>query len=257
VTVPGRDVEIRGERRARRFARRAGCALAVVAFGCTSPKPEASPTRGKPIASVDAKDRGPDGSHLGALTQLASAPWGQRLDKRRTFSLPFPDAAHWTHVKFWGVTTLAGWRYGDDHHAVAAAFTFDPPEQPASIEGCARSFAEWGLVRAHAFDLDVGDARVSDVFWPGARGGQPATVRIFVLDAQRRSVFGVSRYPSAYAVYPAWTDACLVVGLSVPERDVGALASEVRDRLVRDALPSLVAKPGEGQKALEAKIDVD
>jgi hypothetical protein len=67
----------------------------------------------------------------------------------------------------------------------------------------------------------------------------------------------VSRYPSAYAIYPAWTDACLVVGLSVPEDDVGPLAAQVRDRLVRDALPSLVAKPGEGQRALEAKIDVD
>src|SRR5207245_1831843 len=155
----------------------------------------------------------------------ASAPWGTRLDKRRTFSMPMPDAAHWTHVKFFGVTTLAGWRYGDDHHAVAAAFTFDPPQTPASIEGCAQRFTDWGIVRANAFDLQIGYARITDVHWTGARGGQPSTVRVFVLDAQRRSVFGVARYPSAYAVYPAWSDACLVIGLSVPEDDAGALAS--------------------------------
>jgi hypothetical protein len=251
----------------RGLRRAAAVAFASISFACipallvacahsktaTTPTTAAAPSS----SSMSAHTLGPEGTDLEALTQLATAPWGERLDKRRTFSIAFPDAAMWTHVKFFGVTTLAGWRYGDDHHAVTAAFVFDPPDFPASIDGCAQKFAEWGLVRAHAFDLDVGEPRVSDVYWPGARGGQPATVRVFVLDAQRRSVFGVARYPSAWAVYPAWTDACLVVGLSVPEGDTGALASRVRDRLVRDTLPSLVAKPGEGQKALEAKIDVD
>ena len=240
----------------------AATAAMAAMLACAHPKATTPSATATAAASASASSSagaklGPEGTHLEALTQLETAAWGERLDKRRTFSLALPDAASWTHVKFFGVTTLAGWRYGDDHHAVAAAFTFDPPDYPASIEGCAQSFADWGLVRAHAFDLEVSDARVSDVYWPGARGGQAATVRIYVLDAQRRSVFGVARYPSAYAVYPAWTDACLVVGLSVPEDDVGPLASQVRDRLVRDALPSLVAKPGEGQRALEAKIDVD
>lgn len=235
----------------------ASSSILLLAASCAHPKTTTSTSSTATAIASASKVGGPDGAHVDALARLASAAWGSRLDKRRTFTLPFPDAAQWTHVKFFGVTTLAGWRYGDDHHAVAAAFTFDPPEVPASIEGCAQRFADWGVVRANAFDLQIGDARVSDVTWTGARDGQPSTVRVFVVDAQRRSVFGLARYPSAYAVYPAWTDACLVIGVSVPEDDAGTLAGKVRDRLVRDALPSLVAKPGEGPKALEAKIDTD
>lgn len=234
--------------------------FSIAGVSCARSKPattSASPVSSKASSNDAVVVGGPDGSHYEALARLASAPWGERLDKRRTIALPMPDAPAWTHVKFFGVTTLAGWRYGDDHHAVAAAFVFDAPSVPASLDGCSQSFANWGSVRADAFDLKIAYARVTDVPWAGARGGQPAIARIFVVDAHRRSVFGVARYPSAYAVYPAWSDACLVLGISVPEDEAGPLAAQVRDRFVRDALPSLVAKPGEGQNALEAKIDVE
>ncbi len=169
--------------------------------------------------------------------------------------MPLPDADRWTHVKFWGVTTVAGWRYGDDHHAVAAAFSFASTKAPATLDSCGARFIRWGKSNASAFELSVGEPRIDEVAWLGGPTG--ARVRIYVLDAERRSVFGLHRYPSAFAVYPAWTDACLVVGVSVPADDWPEIAGEVRDRLVRDALPAFVAKPGAGQLALEAAIDVD
>jgi len=33
-----------------------------------------------------------------------------------------PDADHWMRVKFWGVKSLVGFRYGKDHHAIVAGF---------------------------------------------------------------------------------------------------------------------------------------
>ena len=44
-------------------------------------------------------------------------------------------------------------------------------------------------------------------------------------------------YAVAYATYPAWKGACLVVGAAVPARDEGQRAIEVRDRFAKDVLP--------------------
>jgi hypothetical protein len=244
------------------------CALVVLASGlglggCGGNSAARGPA-GAP-STIGSTRVGPnDAEHEAAIAHLAEAPWGMRIDKRRTFSLPLPDGGNWTHVKFWGVTTLAGFRYGDSHHAVAAAFVFASTKSEATVEGCSRRFLEWGRAHAKAFDLDIGEPRVDVVPWLGApppeKLAAPATtesmVRIYVLDAERRSVFGTSRYPSAFAVYPAWKDACLVVGVSVPGDDA-PLADAVRDRLVRDALPAVVTKAGQGKLALEAAIDID
>lgn len=216
------------------------------ASGATTPKPDA---------------RGPTSPHPEALARLAAAPWAARVDKRHVVALPLPDGAAWTHVRYWGVTTLAGYRYGDEHHVALAVFSFGPPAGGATplstVDGCAARFAEWGLARAKAFDVEVGDARVDDVAWPPAHASGPSSTsaKVFVLDAQRRSILGTKRYAAAYAVYPAWTDACLVVGFAVPERGAADTARAVRDRIVRDALPGLVVKPGAGALALEARSD--
>ncbi|GAC1573196.1 MAG: hypothetical protein NVS3B20_04970 [Polyangiales bacterium] len=181
-------------------------------------------------------------------------------------SLPLPDAVAWTHVKFWGIETLAGYRYGDTHHAVAAAFTFPmgstrptgPTEQganrDAALDHCLDRFTAWGKKQAKAFDILIGEPRVDTVAWHA--GGATVTAKILVLDVDRRGIFGNKRYRAAYAVYPAWSDACLVVGFAVPELESPELAGALRDRMVRDALPSVVARANAGSDALEAKCDV-
>lgn len=199
-----------------------------------------------------ADSRGPSSSHPEALGRLVDAPWGTRVDKRRTVSLPLPDASAWTQVRFYGVTTVVGFRYGDSHHAVAAVFAFDA-RGDASVDRCAARFAAWGRPRAKDFDLVVGDPRVETIAW-GPKGEK---AKIFVFDTIRRSIFGETTYAAAYAVYPAWKDACLIVGMAAPDRDAGSAASTLRDRLVRDALPALVVRPSAGAQALEAKIDFD
>ncbi|MGZ3451094.1 MAG: hypothetical protein ACXVEF_15930 [Polyangiales bacterium] len=236
--------------------------FALVFVGCTSAPPRAAspaPAASSTLGSGAAVDtRGPNGDHDAALGTLADAPWSARVDKRHTIALPLPDGPAWTHVKYWGVTTLAGWRYGDEHHVALAAFSYPPPGGTATVEVCAERFAAWGTAKAKQFDVQVGEPRIEHITWPDPAGkGTNLSARVFVVDARRRSLLGTKRYAAAYAIYPAWNDACLAVGFAVPERDSPDLARAVRDRLVRDALPALTVKPGAGALALEAKSDVD
>ncbi len=47
-------------------------------------------------------------------------------------------------------------------------------------------------------------------------------------------------YAAAWAAYPAWDKACLIVGVAVPARDDEARARDVRDRFVKEVLPHVV-----------------
>lgn len=200
--------------------------------------------------------RGPKSDHPDALGRLLDAPWGGRSDKRRTMTFALPDAANWTHVRYYGITTLAGYRYGPDHHVALAAFAFEPKSKPATLAGCVEKFQSWGDKRAKDFDILVGDARVESIAWPPA-APKPGGAKVFVLDAERRSLFGNKKYAAAYAIYQAWDDACLGVGFAVPEKDAEGEARAVRDKLVRDTLPTITVRAGAGALALEAKSDVD
>jgi hypothetical protein len=226
------------------------------ALGCAAPLPPPVKTTlvaGPSPARPGPDPRGPKSAHPEALGRLLDAESGVRVDQRQTISFELPDAGAWTHVRYWGLTTLAGYRYGADHHVALAAFSFTPPALPATVDGCAERFERWGRDRAQTFDVEVGAPRIDVVKW---RGGE-APAKIFVLDARMRSILGTKRYAAAYAVYPAWNDACFVLGFAVPERDAPEAARKLRDRLVRDALPSLTVRGGAGAVALEAKSDVE
>jgi hypothetical protein len=207
-----------------------------------------------PTAPRTAREGGPKSRHPEAVAHLLDASWAARVDRRKTVSLPLPDGAAWTHVKFWGVTTLAGYRYGDDHHVALAVFSYAPPPGGATVDACAARLEQWGRARAEKYDVDVGKPRIDEVVWPA---GSSSKAKIFVLDARRRSLLGTKTYAAAYAVYPAWAEACLVVGFAVPETDAEHGARALRDRMVREALPALVVKAGAGPLALEARSDVE
>ncbi len=56
------------------------------------------------------------------------------------------------------------------------------------------------------------------------------------------------QYAVAYATYPAWKGACLVMGIAIPARDELARAKAVRDRFVAEVLPTLVTTAKEEPK---------
>lgn len=233
--------------------------FAVAFAGACSGRP---PTPVKMVASTTsspggprpADTRGPTSSHDDALAHLLESPWAARVDRRKTVSLPLPDGASWTHVKYYGVTTLAGYRYGEDHHVALAIFSFAPPKGGATVDGCAKRLWDWGEDRAKLYDVELSDPRIEEIAWPATSATR---AKIFVVDARRRSILGTKRYAAAYAIYPAWPEACLAVGFAVSEGSAADNARALRDRLVRDALPALTVKANAGAVALEARSDVE
>jgi len=234
---------------------------AALLTACAGKAPAPAP----PVATVAAhgvapprapRAGGPKSDHPEAVAHLLDAPWSARIDRRRTVSLPLPDGAAWTHVKYWGVTTLAGYRYGDEHHVALAIFSFSPPKdaKKATVEGCAKRLHDWGTEKANTYDVEISDPRIEEIAWPA---DSTTKAKIFVVDAQRRSILGTKRYAAAYAVYPAWSEACLAVGFAVPEGSAREDARALRDRMVRDALPALAVKANVGALALEARSDVE
>src|SRR5258708_7519196 len=87
----------------------AGCARPPAPIAGAAPAPASSTLL--PGADV----RGPESDHHDALGRLRDAAVEVRPDRLRTMEWPLPDGKAWTHVTFWGLKTLAGWRYGDDH----------------------------------------------------------------------------------------------------------------------------------------------
>ncbi|MGA7119021.1 MAG: hypothetical protein WBY94_02940, partial [Polyangiaceae bacterium] len=69
-----------------------------------------------------AQGGGGGAEHAAALEQLKVGVLGWRIDRQNSVRLQLPDPEHWTRVKFWGLKSLVGFRYGKDHHAIVAAF---------------------------------------------------------------------------------------------------------------------------------------
>ena len=54
----------------------------------------------------------------------------------------------------------------------------------------------------------------------------------------RTATLGVhDEYAAAYATYPAWKQACVVMGIAIPARDELERAKAVRDRFATELLP--------------------
>lgn len=164
-----------------------------------------------------------------------------RFDKQSAVRIPLPDAPHWMRVKFWGVPTLLGFRYGQGHHAVVGGYITHVADNRAP-GACAQSFEKWALPLIDAYDIEIRRSPPSAVPWHDG-----AIAEIESLDAKAATLVEQGEQAIAYGVYPAWPGACLVIGVAVPTRDGDKQrAIEVRDRFVRDVLPKIeVTRPEE------------
>jgi hypothetical protein len=210
--------------------------MGPVLAGCSSsgsnqitPVAPAPPPRddGKPAQG------GQGGSaHAAALEELRIAPLRPRTDRQNSIRVPLPDAEHWTRVKFWGLPSLVGFRYGKDHHAIVAGYVthVDDNTEPGA---CRKSFEDWAKPYADTFDVDVKFDPPKSTVW---RGNVVDVVSVF---AKTATLAARDAYAVAYATYPAWKGACLVVGVAVPARDEEARARIVRDRFLDEVLPNV------------------
>ncbi len=206
-------------------------------LGCSAaapPHPPVAVAPAPPPRDDGQPSQGGEGgtAHAAALEQLRVGSMGWRVDRQGSMRIELPDAPHWTRVKFWGVKSLVGFRYGKDHHAIVAGFVV-PVDDGAPPGACAEQFQRWAQPYVDSFDVAIEHDPAQAVPW----NGQSVAIDSLVA---RTATLGVrDEYAVAYATYPAWKGACLVVGVAVPARDELDRAKAVRDRFVTDVLPKL------------------
>jgi len=199
------------------------------------PKPAAAsnPTP----ATVTVKEPGGDAAdpHAAALERLTNAPWGTRNDRDGQVNVPLPDSDNWKRVRYFGVEHFVGFRYGDDHHAMAIAFTRPlPPGTPMKSDACMRSFEAWGLPQTHPFDVKFSPFETSLGKWQGK------ILESRAVDGKVNLGFTTSEFSGAWAAYPAYADGCLILAVAVPWREHKELAQRLRDRWVSEGFPLTV-----------------
>jgi hypothetical protein len=211
-------------------------ALAALAPACSA----AAPAHPQPVApSPPPKDDGTPAQgggggieHAAALEQLRSSPLGPNVDRQNSVRVDLPDAAHWTRVKFWGVKSLVGYRYGKDHHAIVAAFVVHVDDENAP-GACSATFERWAQPWIDSFEVAIEHAPPKAVSWNGK------IVDIDSLVATTATLGDRDQYAVSYGIYPAWRGACLVLGVAVPARDELGRAKAVRDRFANEVLPNV------------------
>lgn len=220
-----------------------GLAACSTASAATPSKPvaPAPPPKddGKPAQGGSGGD-----AHSAALEQLRVAAVQPRADKQNSVLVPLPDAEHWTRVRFLTVPSLVGFRYGKDHHAIVAAFVTHVDDNDAT-GACNKSFEQWATPWIEAFEVDVQHDAPTAFSWspPAPIPAGPRKVAIVDVDpvhAKTATVLSREAYAAAWAAYPAWSKACLVVGVAIPARDDPSRATQVRDRFVKDVFPKIV-----------------
>jgi hypothetical protein len=183
-------------------------------------------------------------AHASALEELKLGPLYGVIDRQRSIRILVPDAPHWTRVKFFGIPTVLGLRYGKEHHAVIGITVQEVPEG-APISACAKAFEDWGEPWLDTFGVDVARDPPKPFTWRAGQG------EVHTSYARTASVMMRDGFAVAYAVYPAWKGACVVAGIAVPARDDEARARAVRDRFAEDVLPRLMVLSREAPKGRE------
>jgi hypothetical protein len=181
--------------------------------------------------------------HAQALEELKVAELGWATDRQHSLRLLLPDARHWLRVKFWATKSLVAFRYGKDHHSVVGGFVIHVPDETVQ-DACNRAFEQWAKPWMDLFEVEIAHDPPQAAEW------REKIIDIDPLVATTATLGMHDQYASAYAIYPAWAGACLVVGVAVPARGELERARAVRDRFATEVLPRLqVISPSEPKES--------
>lgn len=209
-------------------------ALAACSAASAPPKPIQPVAPAPPPKDDGEASQGGEGgaAHAAALEQLREARASWRGDKQNSLRIQLPDASHWTRVKFWGIKSLVGFRYGKDHHAIVAGVVI-PVDDETAPGACGKAFTQWAQPYVDSFEVTIEHEPPRAVPWNGK------IVDIDALVAKTATLGVRDEYAVVYATYPVWPKACLVVGAAIPARDELERAKAVRDRFATEILPAL------------------
>lgn len=209
-------------------------AFSVAACSAGNVHPPANVAPAPPAKDDGKPAQGGEGGtkHAAALEQLKRAQTGPRVDKQNSIRIQLPDPDHWMRVKFWGIPSLVGFRYGKDHHAVVGAYITHVPDN-AAPNACMKSFEDWATPLVEMFDVELQSEPLPSAPWNGKQ------VDVTIVVAKTATLAMRESYAVTYAAYPAWKGACLIVGAAMPARDEPSRAIEVRDRFAREILPKV------------------
>jgi hypothetical protein len=212
----------------------------LVAACAATPPPSTSAPQAPPTpASVTRAEPGGDASdpQAAALTRLLESPWGLRPDKDDQLLLALPDSDNWKRVRFWGVEHFVGFKYGNEHHAIAAVFVQEAKDVPnlTSAE-CLKRFEAWGRPKVETFDVDFQPFGVKH-----SRYRDKARIA-FTMDGSLLLGFSRPEFSAAWSAYPIYPGACLISTIAVPWRKHPDLAKRVRDRFVVEGFDQLEPK---------------
>ncbi|MGH7272237.1 MAG: hypothetical protein ACREJ3_17545 [Polyangiaceae bacterium] len=219
------------------------CCAVNGAAGPHSPPPQAAASAASGSAAVapapPPKDDGKpaEGGHGGpqhaaALEQLKVAGLGWAEDRQHTVRVLLPDAGRWLRVKFWGMKSLVGFRYGKEHHAVVGAVVVHVPDE--KVPGaCTQAFEAWTEPYIDAFEVDIAHDPPKAAVWNGK------IADIASLVATTATLGMHDQYAASYGIYHAWPGACLVLGIAIPARGELERAKAVRDRFAAEVLPKV------------------
>jgi hypothetical protein len=154
------------------------------------------------------------------------------MDGQDSVRVQLPDGERWTRVKFWGVKSLVGYRYGKDHHAIVGGFVVHVDDETAP-GACGAAFERWAQPWVDAFEVAIERDPPRASPWDGK------IVDIASLVARVATLGVRDEYAAAYATYPAWKGACLVLGVAVPARSELERARAVSDRFASEILPKV------------------
>jgi hypothetical protein len=220
----------------------AACALASFSIACASAPtqpPGAPPSPG----SVTKENPGGDANdpEEAALKRQLEMPWGWAMDKDRQLKVPMIDPRRMKRVRYWAIEHFTGFRYGSDYYAMNVVVLRDiDAGEKVNSKICLQRAEKWAYPQMKSFEVKLVPGEVQEIEWQDKRLPSPGTP-IAVKSVDGYVDFGLERrrFSAAYAAYAAYPDACLIFGMAVPWGKHEALAKQVRDRWVREAVPKL------------------
>lgn len=168
--------------------------------------------------------------HAAALARMLGASFGWATDKDDQVRVMLPDAALWKRVRYHGFEHLAGFRYGDQHHAIAVVLVLDTRQNRAPTpETCMRYAETLARPRARALSLETQPIVETKVPWRGQ------SLVMHSVDGEFPFGFRRVAFSAAWLAYPAYESACLYQAFAVQYEGHPQLARRLRDRWMTEA----------------------